>query len=296
MTLSSKWKVKIFTTSLIKSWSYQFLSLIDLKGIKKFIIASAKIFWPWRPGRLQSGCEHFTWFWLYLYTFWLGRLNKGQAEGDGSSYYKQSNSELHLGLMLEYLKGKGLNSTSEWWLRWGIHMTKQLLGCSHFRNHLCHRWARGGAGGYPLLKKKYDPPSLQNHPHPLRNEFKKIVNPPPAPPWKIFYDPPLAKKFMTPLAKKFMTPLAPKSLLTYASFNNLNNFFWSGLYLPGLSGESCLRFNNIIKLSISVCFFRSKCFRPHQHIIYWSDTNFRIFLQNHDHMFVAAFSGKSVHF
>ena len=31
------WKVKIFTTSLIKSWSYQFLSLIDLKSIKKFI-------------------------------------------------------------------------------------------------------------------------------------------------------------------------------------------------------------------------------------------------------------------
>ena len=45
------WKVKIFTTSLIKSWSYEFLSLIDLKGIKferfkKFIIASAKLFWP----------------------------------------------------------------------------------------------------------------------------------------------------------------------------------------------------------------------------------------------------------
>ena len=33
---------------LIKSWSYQFLSLIDLKGIKKFIIASVKrvYFWP----------------------------------------------------------------------------------------------------------------------------------------------------------------------------------------------------------------------------------------------------------
>ena len=44
MTLSSKRKVKIFTTSLIKSWSYQFLSLIDLKGIEKFIIASAKNF------------------------------------------------------------------------------------------------------------------------------------------------------------------------------------------------------------------------------------------------------------
>ena len=42
MTLSSNWKVKIFTTSLIKSWSYKFLSLIDLKGIKKFIIASAR--------------------------------------------------------------------------------------------------------------------------------------------------------------------------------------------------------------------------------------------------------------
>ena len=36
MTLSSNWKVKIFTTSLIKSWSYEFSSLIDLKGIKKF--------------------------------------------------------------------------------------------------------------------------------------------------------------------------------------------------------------------------------------------------------------------
>ena len=46
MTLSSNWKVKIFTTSLIKSWSYEFSSLIDLKGIKKFIIASAKNFWP----------------------------------------------------------------------------------------------------------------------------------------------------------------------------------------------------------------------------------------------------------
>ena len=49
-----------FTTSLIKSWGYEFSSLIDLKGIKKFIIASAKIFWPWRPGRLQSGREHMT--------------------------------------------------------------------------------------------------------------------------------------------------------------------------------------------------------------------------------------------
>ena len=67
MTLSSNWKVKIFTTSLVKSWSYQFLSLIDLKSIKKFIIASAKNFWPWRPGRLQSGREHFTWFWLYIW-------------------------------------------------------------------------------------------------------------------------------------------------------------------------------------------------------------------------------------
>ena len=44
--LSSNWKVKFFTTSLIKSWSYQFLSVIDLKSIKKFIIASAKFFWP----------------------------------------------------------------------------------------------------------------------------------------------------------------------------------------------------------------------------------------------------------
>ena len=60
-----------FTTSLIKSWSYEFSSLIDLKGIKKFIIASAKMkpFWPWRPGRLQSGREHFTWFWLYSHIF-----------------------------------------------------------------------------------------------------------------------------------------------------------------------------------------------------------------------------------
>ena len=41
MTLLSNWKVKNFTTSLIKSWSYQFLSLVD-KGIKKFIIASEK--------------------------------------------------------------------------------------------------------------------------------------------------------------------------------------------------------------------------------------------------------------
>ena len=46
MTLSSNWEVKNFTTSLIKSWSYEFLSLIDLKGIKKFIITSAKVFGP----------------------------------------------------------------------------------------------------------------------------------------------------------------------------------------------------------------------------------------------------------
>ena len=44
MTLSLNWKVKIFTTLLIKSWSYQFLSIIDFVGIKFFIIASAKIF------------------------------------------------------------------------------------------------------------------------------------------------------------------------------------------------------------------------------------------------------------
>ena len=47
-------KVKNFTTLLIKSWSYQFLLLIDLKGIKKVIIRYAKIFGPRRPGRLQS--------------------------------------------------------------------------------------------------------------------------------------------------------------------------------------------------------------------------------------------------
>ena len=47
-----------------------------------------------------------------------------------------------------------------------------------------HRWARGGAGGgYPPLKKKnYDPPpSLQNHPHPLRNGFW-----PPTPDFELF--------------------------------------------------------------------------------------------------------------
>ena len=44
MTLSSNWKVNIFKTSLIKSWSYPFLSILDLKGIKKFIIASANFF------------------------------------------------------------------------------------------------------------------------------------------------------------------------------------------------------------------------------------------------------------
>ena len=42
MTLSPNWKGKIFTTLLIKSWSFQFLSLIDFVGIKIFIIASAK--------------------------------------------------------------------------------------------------------------------------------------------------------------------------------------------------------------------------------------------------------------
>ena len=49
------WKVKIFTTSLIKSWSYEFLSLIDLKGIKKvWIIASAKLFLALKARRLRS--------------------------------------------------------------------------------------------------------------------------------------------------------------------------------------------------------------------------------------------------
>ena len=41
------------------------MSPINLKGIKNFIIASAKISWSWRPRRLWSGREHFTWFWLY---------------------------------------------------------------------------------------------------------------------------------------------------------------------------------------------------------------------------------------
>ena len=35
MTLSPNWMVKIYTTSLIKSWSNQFLSLIDFVDIKK---------------------------------------------------------------------------------------------------------------------------------------------------------------------------------------------------------------------------------------------------------------------
>ena len=65
MTLSPNWKVKNFTTSLIKSWSYQFLSLIYLKSIKNFIIASAKLLWPWRPRRLEIGCEHILQVWLY---------------------------------------------------------------------------------------------------------------------------------------------------------------------------------------------------------------------------------------
>ena len=57
MTLSSNWKVKIFTTLLIKSWLYEFSSLIYLKGIKKFIIALAKNFWPWRPGGCKVGAN-----------------------------------------------------------------------------------------------------------------------------------------------------------------------------------------------------------------------------------------------
>ena len=32
---------------------------VDFVGIKIFIIASAKIFRPWRPGRLEIGREHF---------------------------------------------------------------------------------------------------------------------------------------------------------------------------------------------------------------------------------------------
>ena len=75
-----KWKFS--TTSLIKSWSYEFSSLIDLKGIKKFIIASAKNFWPWRPGRLQSGREHFTWFWLYYRICPLWFLIRRQSQPD----------------------------------------------------------------------------------------------------------------------------------------------------------------------------------------------------------------------
>ena len=53
--------MKIFTTSLDKEVSYDLCRLIELKAVKNFIIASAKKFWPRRPGRLQSGREHTTW-------------------------------------------------------------------------------------------------------------------------------------------------------------------------------------------------------------------------------------------
>ena len=67
------------------------MSLIDLKGIKKFIIASAKNFWPWRPGRLQSGREHFTWFWLYLHV--TGTLTESIRADTSSSSYGEDDAD-----------------------------------------------------------------------------------------------------------------------------------------------------------------------------------------------------------
>ena len=40
---TKNWKVNIFTTLLIKSWSYQFLKLIDLSGIKKLLLHPKKL-------------------------------------------------------------------------------------------------------------------------------------------------------------------------------------------------------------------------------------------------------------
>ena len=45
MTLSSNWKVKGFTTSLIKRWWYEFLSIIDLTGrLKSLLLDPQTIF------------------------------------------------------------------------------------------------------------------------------------------------------------------------------------------------------------------------------------------------------------
>ena len=65
MTLLSNWKVKNFTTSLIKSWSYQFLSLVD-KGIKKFIIASEKIFFALKARKAAKWSRTFYMVWTVL--------------------------------------------------------------------------------------------------------------------------------------------------------------------------------------------------------------------------------------
>ena len=65
MMLSSNGKVKIFTTSLIKSWSYQFLSLIDLKGIKKFI---RKIFLALKARKAAKWPRTFYMVWTVVLT------------------------------------------------------------------------------------------------------------------------------------------------------------------------------------------------------------------------------------
>ena len=53
MTLSPNWKVKIFTTSLIKSWPYEFLSLIDLKILKSLLLHPQNFFGL----ESQGGCN-----------------------------------------------------------------------------------------------------------------------------------------------------------------------------------------------------------------------------------------------
>ena len=70
MALLPNWKVKIFTTSLIKSWSYQFLSLIDLKGIKKFIIASAIFFLALKARKAAKWPRTFYMVWTVIH-FWV---------------------------------------------------------------------------------------------------------------------------------------------------------------------------------------------------------------------------------
>ena len=65
VTLSSNWKVKTHNCINKKLVAWIFVINIFGKVLKSLLLHPQIFFWLWRLGRLQSGREHFTWFWLY---------------------------------------------------------------------------------------------------------------------------------------------------------------------------------------------------------------------------------------